>query len=46
VVETFSRRGQTAPANAAIVEVTERIRRGEIEPSPENLDLIRELVAI
>lgn len=46
VIETFSRRGQTAPANAAIVEVTERIRRGEIEPSPENLDLIRELVAI
>ncbi|MBO6784983.1 MAG: hypothetical protein JJ899_17165 [Alphaproteobacteria bacterium] len=45
VVETLSAKGQGAPANAAIVEVTERIRRGEIEPKPENLDLVRELVA-
>ena len=46
VVETLRGRGQSAPANAAIVEVTERIRRGEIKPAPENLALIRELVAI
>lgn len=45
VFETLSARGRSAPANAAIIEVTDRIRRGEIEPSPENLDLIRELVA-
>lgn len=46
VFETFSRRGHPAPANAAIVEVTERVRCSEIEPSPENLHLIRELVSI
>ena len=45
VVETLRDRGGMAPANAAIVEITERIRRGEIAPSPENLELIRELVA-
>lgn len=45
VVETLTGRGSSAPANAAIVEITERIRRGEIEPSPDNLDLVRELVA-
>ncbi len=39
-------RGRQAPANAAIVEVTSRIERGELAPDPSNLDLIRELVAI
>jgi 2-dehydropantoate 2-reductase len=46
VLETLSARGHSAPANAAIMDVTARIRRREIEPTPENLDLIRELVAI
>jgi 2-dehydropantoate 2-reductase len=46
VVATLLAKGQSAPANAAVVEVTERIRCGEIEPKPENMDLIRELVAI
>ncbi len=45
VVETLTGKGQGAPANAAIVEVTERIRRGEIEPKPDNLTLVQELVA-
>jgi 2-dehydropantoate 2-reductase len=46
VVSTLTSGGQSAPANAAIVEVTERIRRGEIEPSPDNMKLIREMIAI
>jgi len=46
VVATLLAKGQSAPANTAVVEVTERIRCGEIEPKPENMDLIRELVAI
>lgn len=45
VLGTLTGRGMTAPANAAIVEITERIRRGELEPAPENLDLLREMVA-
>lgn len=45
VLATLTGRGMTAPANAAIVEITERIRRGELEPAPENLDLLREMVA-
>ncbi|MDE0779639.1 MAG: hypothetical protein OSB67_02695 [Alphaproteobacteria bacterium] len=46
VSETLTGRGVTAPANAAIVEITERIRRGEIKPSPKNLELVSELVSI
>jgi len=45
VLDTLTGRGMTAPANAAIVEITERIRRGELTPAPENLDLLREMVA-
>lgn len=45
VCNTLTGRGMTAPANAAIVEITERIRRGELEPAPENLDLLRSMVA-
>ncbi|MEK9966830.1 MAG: 2-dehydropantoate 2-reductase N-terminal domain-containing protein [Rhodospirillaceae bacterium] len=44
VVETLGESG--APANAAILEVTRRIERGELAPAPENIDLVRELVAI
>lgn len=45
VHDTLTGRGMTAPANAAIVEITERIRRGELEPAPEILNLLREMVA-
>jgi 2-dehydropantoate 2-reductase len=45
VVETLAGRANAAPANTAIVEITERIRRGELLPNPGNLDLIREMVA-
>jgi 2-dehydropantoate 2-reductase len=46
VMAALGTRGRQAPANAAIVEVTSRIERGELAPDPSNLDLIRELVAI
>ena len=46
VAETLTQSGKMAPANAAIVTITEQIKRGEIEPDPSNLALIRELVAI
>ncbi len=35
----------SAPANAAITEITRRIHAGELEPGPQNMDLIREMVA-
>lgn len=43
VVAERERRGETAPANAAIVEVAHRIERGELEPGAENLELLLEL---
>lgn len=46
VVEALQSDSTNAPANAAIVEITRRIHAGEIEPGPDNMNLIRELVAI
>lgn len=46
VVETMVAHGQSAPANAAVLDITRMIERGEIEPKRENMDLVRELVAI
>jgi len=40
VVEECEARGISAPANAAIVEITRRITAGELEPDPANLDLV------
>ena len=45
VVEEQKKLGKTAPVNAAIVEISQRIKRGEVEPGPANLDLLRTLVA-
>jgi len=39
VVEECQKRGKSAPANAAIVEVTRRIQMGDLDPSPDNLNL-------
>ncbi len=36
--------GVPAPANAAIVEITRRIRAGEITPDPKNLEYARDLI--
>lgn len=44
VVEETESRGGNAPFNAAVTEITRRIRLGELEPDPSNLDLARELV--
>ena len=43
VVEESAKRGMAAPANAAIVEVTQRIYAGELKPDPANLKLAIEL---
>jgi 2-dehydropantoate 2-reductase len=45
VVEECERRGKRAPANAAIVEITRRIRNGTLKPDPSNLALARSLAA-
>lgn len=45
VVEEREKLGKTAPVNAAIMEISERIKRGEVEPGPENLELLKTLVA-
>jgi len=45
VVEEQEKLGKTAPVNAAIVEISERIKRGEVEPGPGNLELLKSLVS-
>lgn len=45
VVAETRKQGGEAPANAAIVEITRRIRTGDIEPGAENLDTVLELVS-
>jgi 2-dehydropantoate 2-reductase len=45
VVEEREKLGKTAPVNAAIVEISARIKRGEVEPGPANLELLKALVA-
>ena len=45
VVAETRKQGGEAPANAAIVEITRRIRTGDIEPSAENLDTVLKLVS-
>ena len=45
VVTEQKKLGKTAPVNAAIMEISARIKRGELEPGPANLDLLKTLVA-
>jgi 2-dehydropantoate 2-reductase len=45
VVEEQEKLGKTAPVNAAILEISERIKRGEVEPGPDNLELLKTLVS-
>lgn len=40
VVAEATRLGGAAPVNAAVVELARRIERGELEPGPQNLDLL------
>ena len=44
VVEYARERGASATANAVIVEITRRIRAGELQPSPDNLELAWEML--
>ena len=45
VVEEQLKLGKAAPVNAAVVEISERIKRGEVEPGPATLELLKTLVA-
>jgi len=45
VVADAEARGISAPANAVVVEITRRIRAGEIEPNQANLKLAERLLA-
>lgn len=45
VVAESEARGISAPANAAVVEITRRIHAGEIAPGPANFDLAKALMA-
>jgi len=45
VAEEFERRGQSAPANAAITEITRQIQSGELKPDPANLELAQKMMA-
>ena len=38
------RLGGAAPVNAAVVELARRVERGELQPSPDNLALLQEMV--
>lgn len=44
VVEQQEKLGKTAPVNAAILEISARIKRGNLKPSPANLELLKQLV--
>lgn len=45
VAEESRRAGRQAPANAAVTEITRRIRNGELAPDRSNLDLALKLAA-
>ena len=44
VAEESEQNGRLAPANAAVTAITRRIRDGELEPDPSNLDLALDLM--
>jgi len=45
VVEEFEARGLSAPANAAVAEITRQIQAGELDPDPSNLELAQKIMA-
>ena len=45
VVATLAARGGAAPVNAAIVEMTRRLHAGEIAAGPQNVAMLRDLIA-
>ena len=44
VAAAHAEHGARAPVNAAVVDIAHRIERGELEPGPQNLRLLRELI--
>jgi 2-dehydropantoate 2-reductase len=44
VVAAAARLGMPAPVNAAVVELARRIERGDLQPGPDNLALLKQLV--
>jgi 2-dehydropantoate 2-reductase len=44
VVAEARRLGGAAPVNAAVAELARRIERGELEPSPANIDLLLKMI--
>ena len=46
VAEESAQRGGSAPANAAITAITQRIQTGELSPDPANLKLALEMMAV
>jgi 2-dehydropantoate 2-reductase len=44
VAAAHAQRGAHAPVNAAVVEIAHLIETGELEPGPQNLRLLHELV--
>lgn len=45
VSEEAARNGGAAPVNNAVAEIARRIERGELEPGPENLALLRAMAS-
>jgi 2-dehydropantoate 2-reductase len=43
VAEEFENRGLSAPANAAVAEITRQIQAGELSPDPANLELAQKM---
>jgi 2-dehydropantoate 2-reductase len=46
VVAEAGQRGRAAPVNAAVVALAHRIERGELQPGPQNLSLLKELAGL
>ena len=46
VVEVSAESGAEAPANQVIVDITERIRSGELKMDPSNLDIAKEMLGV
>jgi len=46
VVDELAQRGLSAPANAAVAEITRRIQIGELTPDPANLELAQKMISI
>ena len=44
VVEESRKRGEDAPMNAIVVEITRRIQNGELKPEPSNFEIVKAMM--